>query len=148
MNQDYPRSERVGDTIHKELSTIIQQQLRDPRIDMVNINSVDLSKDLSMARVFVTFINTDDLESCQQQIKILNKASGFLRTQLARCTSLRGTPKLIFIFDSSVIQGQQLSSLIEEALHQDQSNQATNSLLDEQTSINTDDPSRKSEPAD
>ena len=121
MPKDFSRSERVGDAIQKELATIINNNIRDPRIGMVNVNAVDVTSDLSIAKVFVTFVAVDNEEQIQLQIKTLNKAASFLRTKIAASISLRNTPKLFFIYDQSVSYGQHLSSLIDHAIQQDQS---------------------------
>ena len=123
MPKDFSRSERVGDAIQKELATIINNHMRDPRIGMVNVNAVDVTSDLSIAKIFVTFVAIDNEAQIQLQIKTLNNAASFLRTKIAASISLRITPKLLFIYDSSVSYGQQLSSLIDQAIQQDSNKQ-------------------------
>ncbi len=103
---------------------------------MVSITGVDVSNDLASARVYVTVMNTlsehaelnqetmsapgelDQLE-IDENLNALNKASGFLRTLLAKRISLRAVPKLRFYFDSSIERGQRLSNLIDDALEAD-----------------------------
>ena len=126
--------QRVADQIQRELAMLIQLEISDPRVGMVSITGVDLSRDLAHANVYVTVLNSgvkdaedgelgkrdalDQLE-INENLKALNKAAGFLRTLLAKRLKLRTTPKLQFHYDGSIVRGQQLSSLIDEAIAAD-----------------------------
>jgi ribosome-binding factor A len=130
------RAQRVGDQIQKELASLIQLEVSDPRIGMVSITGVEVSRDLSHAKVFVTVMNTlsedasvnqltlsspgelDRIE-VEENIKALTKASGFLRTMLSKRLRTRSIPKLQFYYDNSIERGQQLSGLIDNALKAD-----------------------------
>lgn len=114
MNHDFDRAERVGDTMLRELAQLIQRELRDPRLGMVNVTAVKVAKDLKHARVFVTFVETSGDDKILEQIEVLNRASGFLRAELARHMSMRVIPKLHFEFDESVLYGARMTKLIEE----------------------------------
>ena len=130
------RVQRVGDQIQKELASLIQLEVSDPRIGMVSITGVEVGRDLSHAKVFVTVMNTlsDDASvnqltlsspgkldriEVEENIKALTKASGFLRTMLSKRLSTRSIPKLQFYYDNSIERGQQLSGLIDIALKAD-----------------------------
>ena len=131
---DFSRTQRVADFLKKELGTLIQLQIRDPRVGMVSITDVEVSRDLSHAKVFVTVMNSglknsepnvaeplgelDKLE-IEENLKALNKAAGYLRSLLAKRLRLRTTPRLQFFYDGSIVRGQQLSSLIDEAIAAD-----------------------------
>ncbi len=114
MNYDFDRADRVGDTMQRELALLVQRELRDPRLGMVNITAVKVSKDLKNARVFVTFVETEQQKKILEQIEVLNHASGFLRAELAHHMSMRVIPKLHFEFDESVLRGAHMTKLIEE----------------------------------
>ncbi len=117
---DYKRTDRIGDEIQKELSMLIQREMKDPRIGMVTIPAVEVSRDLAHAVVFCTFLGIDeDDKSITQALKVLDGAQGFLRTQLAKRIRIRTVPKLRFKYDKSLVRGRQLSSLIEEARSRD-----------------------------
>lgn len=117
---DYKRTDRIGDEIQKELSMLIQREMKDPRIGMVTISAVEVSRDLAHAVVFCTFLGIDeDDKSVAQALKVLDGAQGFLRTQLAKRIRMRTIPKLRFKFDKSLVRGRQLSSLIDEARSRD-----------------------------
>lgn len=121
MAKDFSRTDRVADTIKRILATLIQQEVRDPRVGMVNINDVEVTRDLAFAKVFVTFIGREDDSECQVAANALNNAGGYLRSLLARQLDLRTTPKLQFFYDKTPIHGQQLSSLIDRAVAEDES---------------------------
>ena len=132
-----PRVQRVADQIQRELATLIQMEVNDPRVGMVSVTGVEVSRDIAHAKVFVTVLNTltedseinkstlsepGDLDKLEikENIDALNKAAGFLRSLLAKRLSTRSVPKLRFFYDGSIARGQQLSSLIDSALAADQ----------------------------
>jgi ribosome-binding factor A len=120
MPKDYSRQQRVADALRRDIASFIQREMRDPRVGMVMVNDVEVSRDLAHARVFVTIMGKDDAEQAQEALQVLNDAAGFLRSHLAQSSTMRTTPRLRFVFDSSVLRGQQLSSLIDRAVATDQ----------------------------
>jgi len=118
MPREFFRSDRVSDAIQRLLGQIIPQEVRDPRVGMVNINQVTVSRDMAYAKVYVTFVGDDETASLQAA-SILNKASGFLRGFVAKELDMRSVPKLQFIYDKTAIRGQEISSLIDRALAED-----------------------------
>lgn len=128
---EFTRLDRVGEFIQSELAQIIQREIRDPRIGMVMVNEVRVSRDLAHARVFVTFVGCESVADSKEPLEVLNKATGFLRTQLSKTNSLRITPKLNFVFDESVFRGVALSSLIDKAISEDEQHLDTPSTEDE-----------------
>ncbi len=121
MSKEFSRADRVADAVKRLLATIIQQEISDPRVGMVNVNDVTVSRDLAIAKAYITFIGRDDDAQCEEGTIALNKAAGYLRSLLAKQLSLRTTPKLQFFYDKTPIRGQALSSLIDRALAEDQS---------------------------
>lgn len=118
MPREFFRSDRVSDAIQRLLGQVIPQEIRDPRIGMININQVVVSRDMSYAKVYVTFVGDDETKSLEG-VNILNKASGFLRGFVARDLDMRSVPKLQFFYDKTAIRGQEISSLIDRALAED-----------------------------
>lgn len=114
MPKEYSRTLRVGDQIQRELAEILRKYLKDPRLNMVTINAVEVSKDLSHAKVFVTSLN--EPEERTKVIEILNHASAFLKRQLGKCMRIRTIPHLHFCYDESVEHGSKMESLINEAV--------------------------------
>ncbi len=122
MPKEYSRSERVADFIKREVASLLQRDLRDPRVSNANVNAVIVSRDMSMAKIYVTFFDKETAEDAKQAVEVLNGAAGFIRTQVASQHSMRSTPKLRFYFDDSVRQGEHLSNLIDRAIAGGQSN--------------------------
>ncbi|HEB87397.1 MAG TPA: 30S ribosome-binding factor RbfA [Gammaproteobacteria bacterium] len=127
MPKDFSRARRVGEQIQRELAVLIQREIKDPRLGMLTVSAVEVSRDLSLAKVFVTVFNEE--HDMVQTLDILNHAAGFLRHCLGKNMSLRSVPTLKFIYDASVSKGDRLSSLIDQAVsadrekHQDQDSQ-------------------------
>ncbi|MAY36110.1 MAG: ribosome-binding factor A [Spongiibacteraceae bacterium] len=116
---DFSRTQRVADFLKKELGSLIQFQIRDPRVGMVSITDVEVSRDLSHAKVFVTVMGTDTEEEAKESLKVLNRAAGFLRSKVAKSHNARTTPALKFVYDSSVRRGEYMSRLIDTAVAKD-----------------------------
>lgn len=112
MKRKSGRPEKLGDLIQRELSELVQRELRDPRVGMITITGVDVSPDLSHAKVFFTTLHKETLADAQQGLR---RAAGFLRTQLAKRIKLYTTPELRFEYDESVERGDRLSRLIDSA---------------------------------
>ncbi len=108
------RQERMAVEMKKVLSQIIQDQIKDPRLDFstISITRVDVSNDLSHARV--NFSVLGDEAQQDETIKVLQKAKGYLRSELAREIQLRHAPELEFRLDKSIEHGIRISSLLEE----------------------------------
>jgi ribosome-binding factor A len=123
MAKQFSRAQRIGDQIQRELAQLIRLEIKDPRLGgLVTITAVDVSRDSSHAKVFVTVMGGEPEEGVDrvvQSIKVLNDASGFLRMQLGKAMKLRSVPNLRFHYDESVIRGAQLSALIERAVTED-----------------------------
>ena len=110
--------ERVNTLIRREISELIQHELRDPRLDeFIVVTEVDTSPDLKFAKVFVSCISGQQEE--QKILGILNSASGFLRTELSKTTKLRRVPELHFHWDNSIERGDRILRLIDEVTQQD-----------------------------
>jgi ribosome-binding factor A len=107
------RPQKLGDLIQRELSELLQRELRDPRVGMITITAVDVSPDISHAKVLYT---TLDPKHVDEAAKGLQRASGFLRSQLAKRIKLYTTPQLRFEYDESVERGDRLSQLIDQAI--------------------------------
>ena len=107
------RPQKLGDQIQRELSDLLQREVRDPRVGMVTLTAVDVSPDLSHAKVFFTILETEKIAETTQG---LQRAAGFLRSQLARRIKLYTTPELRFAYDESVERGDHLSRLIDSVM--------------------------------
>jgi ribosome-binding factor A len=119
MAREFTRTQRVADFIRKELAVIIQMELRDPRLGIVGITDVEVSRDLANARVYVTVMGCDDKQAMEIPVKVLNGAAGFLRSRLAKVSTMRTIPALHFHYDESILRGSRISSMIDEAIRSD-----------------------------
>ena len=124
--KEFSRTARIADFLKRELGSLIQLELRDPRIGMVSVTDAEVSRDLSHATIFVTVMGKDSAEEAAESLAALNKAAGFLRSHVAKVNNARTTPQLRFFYDSSIDRGQRLSSLIQQAVDSDRSRQADN----------------------
>jgi len=111
MAQEFSRTQRVAGQIQRELAQLVQQELRDPRVGLVTISAVEVSKDMSHAKVFITFMDPE--QDVQASLKILKKAAGYLRHALAKRIVLRVIPELHFVYDRSLAEGQRVSALLD-----------------------------------
>ena len=119
MAREYKRTDRVADYLRQELAALIQFEMRDPRVGMVSVTDVEVSKNLSHARVFYTVMDANSTEEANEVTKALNRAAGFMRTQLSKGSSMRMVPQLRFYFDTSVGRGRHMEQLIEKAVAAD-----------------------------
>jgi ribosome-binding factor A len=113
------RQRRVADQIQRELAEIIRAELKDPRVGMVTLTSVEVSPDLAHAKIFFTTLAGD--EQRDEVLKGLKRASGFLRSELGHRIKVHNTPELHFVYDESVERGVRLSRLIDDAVAGDKS---------------------------
>lgn len=113
------RDLRVGDFIRDELAAIIQREMRDPRVGLVSVNEVKVSRDLSYADVYVSSLDAPDKAARAELIQVLGKAAGFFRSTLAKRHRMRTTPALRFHYDTVVESGPRLEALIERAVAAD-----------------------------
>lgn len=124
MAKEYSRTQRIGDQMQRELASLIQREIKDPRLGLVTITGCDVARDLSHAKVYITVMGQDDnAEVIKQNTAILNDAAGFLRMQLGRAMKLRTVPQLHFNYDASIRRGVELSALIERAVAEDRKHQ-------------------------
>lgn len=116
MAREFSRSKRVADQIQKDLAVLIQQEIKDPRVGLVTINAVKVSRDLNYADIYFTCMVLDDnADSQKESEKVLNGAAGFLRSELSHELRLRTTPELRFHYDALLGEGQRMTRLIDEA---------------------------------
>jgi ribosome-binding factor A len=106
------RSEKVAETIHETISSILSRGLNDPRIGFVTIIAVELTDDLSLARIYFTVIG-DEATKKNSEIG-LNSAKGFIRKELGRVLTIRHMPELIFKYDHSQEYGNRIDSILRE----------------------------------
>jgi len=120
MAREFKRTDRVAEQLQRELAQIIQLEVRDPRVGMVTVCAVDLSRDLHYATAYVTFLGIDEtVKATQAAVDILNDAASFIRTQIGKRMRMRAVPHVKFLFDESISRGRDLTSLINQARDKD-----------------------------
>ncbi len=119
MAKEFERTQRVSHFLHEELARLLQTTVRDPRLQGVNVTGVEVNRDLSHAKVFFTLIEDAAPEQLSDASAALSAVSGFLRSQLAKISSMRTVPRLSFRFDESVGRGRHMESLLREVREAD-----------------------------
>jgi ribosome-binding factor A len=117
MPKGFPRTRRIGEQVRRELALLIRSEIRDPRMVMVSITSVEVTRDLAHARVYVTMLG--DVTARAELLSGLNQAAPMLRRELGKRMHIRTVPQLTFLYDEVVERGARLSSLISAAVAAD-----------------------------
>ena len=115
MHTESNRPRRIAGLLQRELSDLIRREVSDPRVGDVTLTAVDVSRDLSSARVYFTVF--DKKHDVKDVAHALNHAAGYLRHHLRSRVDLRGIPNLRFVYDESVERGERIDSLLDHALH-------------------------------
>lgn len=120
MPREFSRIDRIGDQMQRELAQLIQREIKDPRVGMVTVNAVKVSRDLGYADIYVSLLSTEELTAespeVEASIAALNRAAGFLRGQIGRAMKLRVVPQLRFHFDALQGYSRRMDSLIRKAV--------------------------------
>jgi ribosome-binding factor A len=111
------RTHRVAEQIQHELADLLRTEVKDPRVGMVTVTHVDVSADMSHAKVHFTVLA--GRQHGKDAVAALKRTAGFLRSQLARRLELFTVPQLSFVYDESIESGMELSRLIDEAVAED-----------------------------
>ena len=119
MPREFPRARRVEEQLKRLLSELVRREVKDPRVGLITITAVEVSRDLTHARIFFTpFAGVGDADVA---LEALRHAAGFLRIQVRNQMRLRVAPELEFQLDDSVERGARLSALIHDAVERDRS---------------------------
>lgn len=102
--------ERLNHKFAIEISNIIKEEMKDERINFVTITDVDITNDLSHAKVYITVLNDSEREST---LKALNNARGFIEIELSKRVEIRKMPELKFVYDESIEYGNNIENIIE-----------------------------------
>ena len=120
MSKEFSRYQRLGNQVLRTLNGLLTVEVQDPRLKMVTLNSIDLSRDLSIARIhFIILVQNISPEIVKNA---LDRASGFLRSRMSQEMKIRQVPELRFFHDNSAAEAQHISDLIETALKPDLKN--------------------------
>ena len=119
MPKEFPRTRRVAEQMQRELAQLIREEIHDPRLGMITLSGIEVTRDLAHAKVYLTVLNDQDHDPVQS-VKILNKVAGYLRHALGQRLTIRSVPQLQFIYDETTARGAKLSALIDSAVKEDE----------------------------
>ncbi|RHQ96757.1 30S ribosome-binding factor RbfA [Ruminococcus sp. AF21-3] len=120
MRKNSIKNTRINGEVQKELSTIIRNEIKDPRIHpMTSVMAVEVAPDLKTCKAYISVLG--EKEAKEATIKGLNSAEGYVRRQLAKNLNLRNTPEIRFILDESIEYGVNMSKLIDDVTKKDNS---------------------------
>jgi ribosome-binding factor A len=118
--KEFSRVDRLSQQMKKEMAVILQREIKDPRLHtMITVSDVEVSRDLSHAKVFVTFLGMDD-SKVEDNLKILNDASGFIRSLVGKRIQTRIVPHIRFAFDQSLNEGIRMANLVDTVRKDDE----------------------------
>jgi len=117
MPREFPRTRRVGEQLQRELAALIREELKDPRLGMISVSAVQVSRDLSHAKVYISVLGTP--EQTQESLAVLKHAAGYLRHKLGKMLHIRVIPELHFFHDKSLEEGARMGALINRAIASD-----------------------------
>ncbi len=113
MPREFSRKQRLGAQVLRILSEVLRFEVKDPGLDGVSLTSVEMTRDVRVAKVYFSLLNPDHDPKIARDG--LQRASGFLRGKLGRALEIRHVPELRFLHDDSVAHGIEISRLIDEA---------------------------------
>ncbi|MEH8139224.1 30S ribosome-binding factor RbfA [Aeromonas veronii] len=120
MAREFSRTRRVGQQIQREIALILQREVKDPRIGMVTVSDVEVSRDLNYAKIYVTFLQLEnDAERIKEGLQALTEAAGYIRSLLGSAMRLRVVPELRFYYDQTLVEGMRLSNLVTNTVRED-----------------------------
>lgn len=129
--REFSRTDRVGQQIQKEVAVILQREIKDPRLGMITVSAVEVSRDLSYAKIFITSLDGDNKEKAKQSLAIINEASGYIRSLLGKRIRARIVPELKFVMDTSLLEGMRISNLVDKVIREDEAKRGDDEASEE-----------------
>ncbi|MEL1134001.1 30S ribosome-binding factor RbfA [Desulfitobacterium sp. THU1] len=115
------RSSRLAETLKHEISQLIREDLKDPRIGFVTVTSVDVADDLGSAKVYVSVLG--DSHAAKDSMDALKSAAGFVRSEIGKRVRLRYAPEIVFKYDTSIEHGAHIAQLLRGVKHEEPANE-------------------------
>lgn len=137
MAREFARTDRVSQEIQREIAVILQREIKDPRLGMVTVSAVEVTRDLAYAKVFVTFFNDSD-DKIKESVEVLNDAAGYIRSLLAKTLRARIMPNLRFVYDKSLAEGVRMTSVVDQVIREDERKSAKDSDATQSTDTQED----------
>lgn len=120
MAKEFSRMDRLAQQMQQEIAVILQREIKDPRLHtMITVSDVEVSRDLSHGKIYVTFLGMAP-EKVQENLNILNEASGYIRSLIAKRIQARIVPTIRFYFDKSLDEGIRMANLVETVRKSDE----------------------------
>lgn len=113
MGKEYGRNERVSSQMQKELAYVFQRDIDDSRLGFITVNEVVVSKDLAIAKIYVTVLNAEEQVKIEN-IEVLNELAPIIRHQVAKRMRLRHISDFRFYYDNSFDTGMRVAELLTE----------------------------------
>jgi ribosome-binding factor A len=110
-HREYQRTDRVGALLRREIGQLVHQDVRDQHVPEVSVSDVEVTRDLSLAKVYVTAL---DPATAKEAVSLLNEAAKGYRQALSKLLSLRQVPELRFHYDDSVDRGERIDALLRD----------------------------------
>ncbi len=121
MAREFSRNQRLGNQVLRTLNELLHFETKDPRLKLVSLTTIELARDLSIARVYFSLLDPNgDAEPVKEGLR---RASGFLRGRLGREVKMHHVPELRFVHDDSAAEAQRISELIDGALESEQNDE-------------------------
>ncbi|HMM05748.1 MAG TPA: 30S ribosome-binding factor RbfA [Clostridiales bacterium] len=117
------RDDRIGEELKKEISDIIQNEMKDPDLGFVSIVLVEVSRDLRVAKIYYSVMGSE--EEIAKTKQAMKRSAGFVRHELAGRLSLRYTPELVFIYDNSIEHGIRINRILNEEIKKETKKQGS-----------------------
>ena len=112
MPREFLRHQRVARQLQRELAEVIQQDMKDPEVGFATVSEVEVTKDLAVAKVYISVLTTKQDESKAVSVAALNRASNYIHGVVAKRMRMRAVPELRFFLDESVEQGIKIEALL------------------------------------
>lgn len=106
------RANRLAETLKEEISQMIREEIKDPRLGFVTVTAVDVVEDLGHAKVYISVLGS--AEEAKESLAILNRAAGYVRGELGKRIRVRHTPEIVFKYDPSIEQGAHIAKLLKD----------------------------------
>ncbi len=110
MPREFTRSDRVASQFQRELAELLRTEIKDPRLGMVTVSDVEVTRDMSLIKAYVSFLGA--AETPKQCVKILNEIAPRLRREMSGRIRLRVMPELKFVYDDSIERGMKMDALL------------------------------------
>jgi ribosome-binding factor A len=111
MAKEFGRNARIASQMQKELALLLQREMKDPRLGFITVNEVEVSRDLAVAKVFVTVMNAN-ADTIAHNLKVLNEAAAHLRREVGKRIRMRSVPELRFFYDETLDTGMRMDAIL------------------------------------